>query len=345
MVANGDDRPGRRDAGGGCWLDEIGFGELVERHRWELQVHCYRMLASRGDAEDVVQETLLRAWRSRASVHGPSTVRAWLYRIATNACLDQLRKVQREVHGDPRAEAQGRRRPLTEISWLEPFPDQLLDRVAVREAEPDAVVVSKETIELAFIAAIQYLTPPQRAVFILRDVLGWSASDAATVLGTSTASVNSALGRARVCLREHLPRRRSEWSRTADSEGADQRLLRRYIDAHERADLAALTALLRTDARTVMPPERRWFRGSAEIGAMLAPVFDRSAPDYLGQLRMLPLRANRQLAAANYLRRSGDSTYRAFGLDVLQIDRGQIVEVTSFPALDFAAFGLPSTLT
>ena len=232
---------------------ESAFAALFERHRRELQVHCYRMLGSFEESEDLVQETFLRAWRKRASFRpdGPSSFRAWLYRIATNACLDVLRGrprrlVPQEVAaaGDPEPRRL-RPRPIfrgcsrTRIGcWL--------DRPG--EDEPDAVVVARETIELAFLAAIQHLPPRQRAVLILRDVLGWSAKDTASLLDASVASVNSALQRARATLQDRLPEQRTEWTRSSGPSEEERELLRRYVEAHEQADVDALAELLREDA-------------------------------------------------------------------------------------------------
>jgi RNA polymerase sigma-70 factor, ECF subfamily len=197
--------------GGGAPSDEVAFAELAERHRHELRVHCYRMLGSFDDAEDMVQETFLRAWRKRADFEGRSSFRAWLYRIATNACIDDARRPQRVLPHqlEPASYPAVPMPPRNDLPWLQPFPDQLLEVAAPREAEPDAVALRRETIELAFLVAIQHLPPRQRAVLILRDVLGWPAKEAAEVLDMSVASVNSALQRARPVLREHLPERRT----------------------------------------------------------------------------------------------------------------------------------------
>src|SRR5688500_4983166 len=201
--------------------DEAAFAALVDRHRRELQVHCYRMLGSFEESEDLVQETFLRAWRKRQSFEGRSTVRTWLYGTAANACLDALERRPRRLAGG-------------EIPWLQPYPDHLLEEIASSDDEPDAAAVEKETIELAFLAAIQHLPPRPRAVLILRDVLGWSAKDAAALLETSVASVNSALQRARAGMKKHLPARRLEWAPGADASEAERVLLRRYVDATER---------------------------------------------------------------------------------------------------------------
>src|ERR687895_631273 len=205
--------------------DQSAFAELVEPHRRELQVHCYRMLGSFEDSEDLVQETFLRAWRKRESFEGRWSFRAWLYRIATNACLDALEQRPRVASLHDGAQ------PLAEIPWLQPYPDELLEGIATSDAEPDAEVVAKETIELAFIAAIQLLPPRQRAVLISRDVLGWSAAETAALLDVSVAAVNSALQRARATLKEHLPRHRLDWAPDSDPSQEERELLQRYMDA------------------------------------------------------------------------------------------------------------------
>jgi RNA polymerase sigma-70 factor (ECF subfamily) len=231
---------------------EAEFAELFERHRGELRVHCYRMLGSFDEAEDLVQETFLRAWKNLGGFEGRSTVRAWLYRIATNACLDVLDGRARRTlpqHLSAASDVRAALPPREDIPWLQPFPDRL--------CEPDAVVVERETIELAFLAAIQYLPPRQRAVLILRDVLGWPAKQAATLLDGSVASVNSALQRARTTLREHLPERRLDWARSAAPTAHEREVLRRYMDAMQRADLSAVASLLAEDVRTAMPPYPR----------------------------------------------------------------------------------------
>ena len=327
--------------------DESAFAALFERHRRELQVHCYRMLGSFEDSEDLVQETFLRAWRKRASFElgRRSSFRAWLYRIATNACLDVLRTRPRRVlppqvgaaTGDPAAPPS----PPADLPWLQPYPDRLLEPIAPAEDEPGAVVVARETIELAFIAAIQHLPPRQRAVLILRGVLGWSAKDTASLLEASVDSVNSALQRARVTLRNRLGERRTEWARPSEPSDEERELLRRYVDAHERADVAALAELLREDARLTMPPHLTWYAGRKAILIAAQQGFD---PEF-GDLRTAVAGANRQPAAAHYVRRPGESEYRPLALDVLRIEGGRVAEITSFvfPGL-FPAFGLPPTL-
>jgi RNA polymerase sigma-70 factor, ECF subfamily len=325
---------------------EPAFAALFERHRRELQVHCYRMLGSLEDSEDLVQETFLRAWRGRASFgsDGRSSFRAWLYRIATNACLDVLRSRPRRIlppqvaeAGDPFAPPS----PPADLPWLQPYPDRLLEPVSPEEDEPGAMVVARETIELAFIAAIQHLAPRQRAVLILRDVLGWSAKDTASLLEVSVASVNSALQRARATLRDRLGERRTEWARSSEPSGEERELLRRYVDAHERADVDALAELLREDARLTMPPHPTWYAGREAIVIASEKGFD---PEF-GQLRSVVAGANTQPAAAHYLRRPGESEYRPLALDVLGIEDGRVTEITSFVFAGlFPAFGLPRAL-
>jgi RNA polymerase sigma-70 factor (ECF subfamily) len=326
--------------------EQTAFAARLERHRRELQLHCYRMLGSFEDSEDLVQETFLRAWRYRASFRddGRSSFRAWLYRIATNACLDVLRGKPRRVlppqvvpAGDPSVEPA----PPADLPWLQPYPDRLLEPVARAEDEPDAVVVARETVELAFIAAIQLLPPRQRAVLILRAVLGWSAKDTAALLESSVASVNSALQRARATLKDQLPERRTEWAPSSGLNEEERELLQRYTDAHERADADALAALLREDARLVMPPHPTWYAGREAIMTAMRQGFD---PEF-GHLRAVVVGVNTQPAVAHYLRRPGDSEYGALAFDVLRIEGGRVVEITSFVSPElFPAFGLPPTL-
>ena len=222
-------------------VDEPAFSGLAERHRRELHVHCYRMLGSFEDAEDTVQETFLRAWRRRETFEGRSTLRAWLYRIATNACLDLLAKRRPE--------------PATggEVWWLQPYPDRLLDELPAAEDEPEAVALSRETIELAYLVAVQHLAPRPRAVLILRDVLGWPAKDVADLLGDSVNSVNSALQRARAGMREHLPAERQDWTGGEEDAGTRE-VVRRFTEASVAKDIDGLAIMLRDDVRCSMPP-------------------------------------------------------------------------------------------
>jgi RNA polymerase sigma-70 factor, ECF subfamily len=310
--------------------DEAAFAAAAEPHRHELRVHCYRMLGSFEEAEDLVQETFLRAWRRRETFQGRSTFRAWLYRIATNACLDALDKRPRKPAGG-------------EVPWLQPYPDELLDQVPSDEREPDAELVAKETIELAYMVAIQHLPPRSRAVLIVRDVLGWSAKDTAALLDMSVAAANSALQRARVAMQEHLPEHRLEWSAGTDRTTAEHALVARYVEATERGDARALAAMLAEDATFSMPPQPGHFRGRDHIvGLWVEGGF---GTDRLGAFRCVPTHVNRQPAVACYVRRPGDETFSAFTLDVLRLVEGEIADVTTFhAATTFAPLGLPPVL-
>jgi RNA polymerase sigma-70 factor (ECF subfamily) len=317
--------------------DDAAFARMVDGYRGELRVHCYRMLGSFTDAEDHVQETLLRAWRSRESFEGRSTIRAWLYRIATNVCLDTLRTHPERVLlvgdvGDPAP---------SEIPWLQPYPDRLLDGVAPTSDEPDALVVARETIELAYLAAIQLLPANQRAVLILRDVLDWSAAETADLLETSVASVTSALQRARATLKQHRPDEPGGWTPAIEPSADERELLQRYMDAHARADSDAVVAMMREDVRFTMPPEPTLYEGRQALADFFAETFRQGA---VGEFRLIPTQANRQPAAANYVRAPGDTEFRAISLDVLRFEGGQLVEITTFDTTLFPLFGLPDVL-
>jgi RNA polymerase sigma-70 factor (ECF subfamily) len=315
---------------------ETEFAALAERHRRELHVHCYRMLGSFEEAEDLVQETLLRAWRGRAGLERDDWFRAWLYKIATNACLDHIKR-------------DGRRVPslgsFKDVPWLQPYPDRLLDEaeVAPPADEPHAAVVSRETIELTFLAVIQLLPPRQRAALILCDVLDWPVRDAAELLEIGVAAVNSALQRARATLREHLPTgRREDW--TAPEVTAEERaLLEGFIDSHERGDAAAVVALIAEDVRITMPPLPYLFEGREAMAPLLERAF--GPEEAMGDWRLVPTRANRMPAAASYLRRPGEEEFRAFKIDVLRVRDGKIAEITTFDETLFEAFGLERVLT
>ena len=298
-----------------------------ERHRRELHVHCYRMLASYDDAEDAVQETFLRAWSARESFDGEHP-RAWLYRIATHVCLDRCRSRQRRA-------AKG-----VEVSWLTPYPDPLLDEVPAAEDEPDQAYVARETIELAFLAALQVLPPRQRATLLAREVLGLPAADTAALLETSVAAANSALQRARETMRQHLPSHRSEWS-AAGPNAEEKRLLDAFIDAHERCDARAAVAVAATDLRVTMPPYPSVYDGLDAVRPLLERAF---GPDRDGDWRLLPTSVNRMPAAAGYLRRPGDTAYRGLKLDVLRIEGDRIAEITTFGPSWFGALLLPEVL-
>ena len=320
---------------------EEAFGRLVERHRRELQVHCYRMLGSLLESEDMVQETYLRAWRNRESFEGRSTFRAWLYRIATNACLDAMRKRPRRVLPYDVAPATDLASDLpasTRVASIEPYPDFLLEPVAASSDDPVATVVAKETIELAFLAAIQHLPPIQRAVLILRDVLGWTANDTAEVLETSVAAVKSALQRSRSTMRERLPRRRADWGPLNSPNADEQALLERYMLAHERGDTIALAGMLREDVRVAYPPTSLWCEGRDTF------VEGSRKHAIVGEYRFMAARANMQPAVAIYLRRPGDTMFRPLVLEVLRFVDGQIAEIIDFEASVFPSFALPVAL-
>ena len=310
---------------------ETAFASLTERHRRELHVHCYRMLASFEEAEDAVQETYLRAWRSRDTFDGSRLLRAWLYRIATNVCLDMIRARSR--------------RPATggsfaEMSWLQPYPDRLLDEVAPSADQPDAVAVERETIELAFLAAMQLLPPRQRAALILRDVLDLPAAETASMLDTSVAAANSALQRARATMQSHLPAHRAEWPATTPS--AEERdLLDRFIDAHQRFDTAAALAISAQDIRVTMPPDGLRFDGIDAVAPLMAYAF---RPNGDGDWRLVPTMANRMPTAACYLRRrvtapSAHSSWTCSGWQT-----GRSPRSPTFGRVLFPHFGLPEVL-
>ncbi|ATY13354.1 RNA polymerase subunit sigma-70 [Amycolatopsis sp. AA4] len=319
------------------------FGAQLERHRREIRVHCYRMSGSFEEAEDLTQEAFLRAWKGRAGFAGRASVRTWLYRIATNVCLDALARRPRRAlpdelgpAGDPAGEISA-----LDVPWLGPFPDLLLDPAA--PDDPGAAVVERETIELAFLATIQLLPPRQRAALLLRDVLDWSAKDTAELLGTSVASANSALQRGRETLRARLPARRAEWSAPDSTTAEETALLRKFIAAYESADVQAVAAVLSEDARAVMPPYPLWFDSRDRILGALRPSFDPQSPHYRGSFRMVPVRANRQPAVAGYLRRPGESVYRAFGVCVLTVRNGLVTAMAAFETAALAPYGLAET--
>jgi RNA polymerase sigma-70 factor (ECF subfamily) len=309
-------------------VDEPAFSGLAERHRRELHVHCYRMLGSFEDAEDTVQETFLRAWRRRETFEGRSTIRAWLYRIATNACLDLLAKRRPE--------------PATggEVPWLQPYPDRLLDELPAGDAdEPEGAALARETIELAYLVAVQHLAPRPRAVLILRDVLGWPAKDVAELLGDSVNSVNSALQRARAGMREHLPAERQDWT-GGEEDAATRELVRRFTDAAVAVDVTGLAALLREDVRCSMPPTP-----GLRIGRD-AVVDDWIADGYesMSGLRAVQTAVNRQPAVAFYLWREHEGAYLPLTIDALRVTGGAITEIIMFHGDRFPRLGLPERL-
>jgi RNA polymerase sigma-70 factor, ECF subfamily len=347
-VASGDEAAAILDAVRND--DAAAFAAIAERYRRQLRVHCYRMLGSVNDAEDLVQETLLRAWRARASFEGRSLFRTWLYRIATNACLNVLERAPRRMmpHGvappvtadTDASEARSEPPWAPELPWLQPYPDDLLEPTAPRNTEPDTVAISRETIQLAFLLALQHLPPKQRAILILREVLGWSAKETAALLETSVQSVNAALQRARATMRGRMPSTHGDTAAVTTLTATERELLRRFMDAWEQKDAQALTALLCDDARWAMPPSPLWFDGRAAI----IRLFELFPLARLGDIRMVAVGANRQPAAACYVRPHGQSEYRLTGLVVLRIEGEEIAEVTSFAPPLVSAFQLPPTV-
>ena len=319
--------------------DEAAFARLVQRHRRELHVHCYRMTGNFEEAEDLVQETFLRAWSRRETFEaheGGRLFRAWLYRIATNACLDAERKRKRRVPSLANS--------FGDVPWIQPYPDVLLDEIVAdptaADEDPGVRAVTRESVELAFLAIIQLLPPKQRAVLLLRDVLGWPAEQTATILETTVPSANSALQRARATLEQHA---------IGDDLGRplkeptpeDLELLAAFIDAHERSDPDAAIALARRDMRITMPPQPILFEGIGEIG----PLIRGACAEYpAGMWRLLPTSANRMPVAASYLRSDDGCRYDAFKFDALRVVDGKIAEVTTFGVVMFPFFGLPPFL-
>jgi RNA polymerase sigma-70 factor, ECF subfamily len=328
MAANADTAPVSQD-----------FVELVHPYRGELLAHCYRMLGSVHDAEDLLQETLLRAWRSFGHFEGRSSMRTWLYRIATNTCLRALETRSRR----PLPSGLGRAAedpdgpvpvPHLDVPWLQPFPDALTARGA---DDPAAVVAARAGTRLALIAALQYLPPRQRAILILRDVLGWHAAEAADLLGTSTAAANSALQRARVQIATLAP---AEDDITEPDDPDVRDLLSRYTAAFEAADVAGLAELLREDAVLEMPPMATWFAGRDQVSRFLA----RRVLIRPGDFALTPVRANSQPSVAAY-ERGDDGCYHAHAIQVLTVRGGSVSRITSFNDADlFPHFGLPARL-
>jgi RNA polymerase sigma-70 factor, ECF subfamily len=316
------------------------FERLAEPFRRELRLHCYRMLGSLHEAEDLVQETYLRAWRSFVSFEGSGSFRSWLYRIATNACLDALesRKIVQRVLPDqqgPAASKMPESGPATEIAWLEPYPDSQLDVIADDRPNPEARYVSREAVQLAFVATIQQLPPRQRAALLLCDVLGWAANEAATLLGGSTASINSALQRARETLAKRYPDGRPQAAARPDA--AQQKLLSRYLSAWEGHDLDGFVALLKEDATFTMPPWLQWYAGREAIRAFFTIAWQSCRG-----MRLVPTAANGQPAFAVYARTETDPRLAANAIHVLTLDGDRISTVTMFlePRM-FEAFDLP----
>jgi RNA polymerase sigma-70 factor (ECF subfamily) len=322
--------------------DQDAFRRLIEPRRATLHAHCYRMLGSLHDAEDAYQEALLRAWRGLPGLEGRSSLATWLYRVATNVCLDAIARRPKRVlpvdYGPPAppGEPGG---PVTDPVWLEPYPDEELG-LEDGFAAPDARYEQREAVELAFVAALQHLPPLQRAVLVLREVLGFSAREAAEMLETTVPSVNSALQRARKAVDERLPPRSQQETIRALGDRGVRDLVERFSDAFERGDVDAILGLLAADATFDMPPFPEWYRGRDAVGeSWLMP--GGPAP----RLRYVPARANGQLALGTYQRAPHGDAYVPIALDVLTLDGARIAAVTAFRTPEvFGSFGLPDEL-
>ena len=320
--------------------DEDAFRALTDPFRRELQLHCYRILGSVQDAEDMVQETLLAAWRGLEQFEGRSSLRAWLYRIATNRCLNALRGRRRRPREVPVMVEPPEPTRLSEPIWLEPYPDVLLEDVADSAPGPHARYETRETVGLAFVTAVQHLPPRQRAVLVLRDVLGFSGEEVAGMLETSQAAVKAALQRARATLAEHGPRGGREGAPTPGSR-RERELVGLFAAAVERGDVDAVVSLLADDAWVRMPPQPYEYQGHTAVAAFLRDrAVRRGAP-----LRLVPTRANRQPAFGCYLPDPHAAIARAYGLMVLTLDEDRISAITWFTERSlFPHFGLPRTL-
>ena len=321
--------------------DEEAFRELTDPFRRELQFHCYRILGSMQDAEDALQETLLSAWRGLSGYEGRASLRGWLYRIATNRCLDALRDLrrQRPPAPDPPFEPPAPTR-LGEVTWLEPYPDALLEGITDVSPGPDARYETRETVELAFIAALQQLPPRQRAVLLLRDVLGFHAVEVAETLGSSEDSIKSALKRARAAIERLCPRSRAE--APAPNSPQERELVTRFVDAWVTDDIDGVVALLTDDASMTMPPSPLEYRGHAAIADFLSEVASwRAGRRY----RLIPTRANGQPAFGCYRADLHAPIAHATGLLVLTLANDRIAAITNF--IDsgvLSRFGLPRKL-
>lgn len=318
--------------------DDAAFRTLVEPHRRQLHAHCYRMTGSVHDADDVVQEVLLRAWRGLTGFEGRSSFRTWLYRIATNTCLKAIAsRARRALPTDfvsPAGADSGAALP-TEVAWLEPYPDQVFG-LADGYAAPEAVYEQREGVELAFVAALQHLPPNQRAALILREVLGFSAGEVAEALGATVAAVNSALQHARKTVAERVPERSQLTTLRALGDQRLRQLADDYARAMERHDIAAVVSMLADDVTWSMPPDPRWYRGHDAVTTFL-----RGGP-FLSRWRHLAVRANGQLAVACYMWREDAQAFLVQVIDVLTLRGDEIAAITAFHDRRlFDHFGLP----
>ena len=325
--------------------DERAFAQLVEPYRAELNAHCYRMLGSVVDAEDALQEALLRAWRGLARFEGRSSLRSWLYRIATNACLRAIERRPKRVlpidYGPASADPHGgAAEPLTESVWLEPYPDEELGLEGTLLG-PDARYELREGIELAFTAALQHLPARQRAVLILRDVLGFSARETAEVLETTSVSVDSALQRAHKAVDERVPRQSQQATLRSLGDEAVRDVVERFVAAWERNDVDAVVAMLAEDGRMTMPPHPTWFKGRKAVGIFLRsfPLAERM------RWRLVPASANGQIAFGGYTWDQETGAFVAHSVNVLTLRGAEIEEITAFRAPEtFSRFGLPELI-
>jgi RNA polymerase sigma-70 factor (ECF subfamily) len=327
-------------------VDESAFAELAEHYRAGLQLHCYRILGSVQDAEDLAQETLVAAWRGRERFEGRASLRTWLYRIATNRSLNALRDRGRRARALP-APPDGAPAPpppptrLVESVWLEPYPDVLLEGVADRSQQPEARYETRESIGLAFVAGLQRLPARQRAVLVLRDVLAFRAGEVAEMLGVTEVSVNRTLHRARKRLDQITPPGRRELAPLPGSR-EERELVDRFTTAFETGDIAGVVALLSDDALLTMPPEPLQYQGASAIGRFLSTV---PAGGALERFHLVPTRANGQPAFGCYLRDAHAPIAHAYGLMVLTLNGDRITAITGFSDTSvFASFGLPRTL-
>lgn len=313
--------------------DADAFRRLILPFQPALHLHCYRMLGSLHDADDLLQETLLRAWTRMRTFSGRGSFRAWLYQIATNACLDALRRRSRRTLPDARFAPSDPRDPVapdvTDVPWLEPYPDALLGA----DGDPEARYLTKESVALAFIAALQFLPPRQRTALILRDVLGWDVPAVAGLLRTSVASVNSALQRARAKV-EAMPQ--------APPPRVDPQILDRYLRAWETGNAEMLASLLQEDVILTMPPSPSWYRGRADVAAFFARV---AFHELRGRLRLRPISANGQGGFTIYRWEPATNVHEAMAIKVFTLGRDRIARITGFvdPGL-FKPFGLPARL-
>jgi RNA polymerase sigma-70 factor (ECF subfamily) len=324
--------------------DEDAFARLVEPHRGALHAHCYRMLGSVHDAEDALQEALLSAWRGLSGFEGRSSLRSWLYAIATNACLRAIERRPKRVlpidYAPPADPHDGLGDPLVESAWVEPYPDERL-AVGNGPASPDARYEQRESVELAFIAALQHLPARQRAVLILRDVLGFSARETATALETTPIGVDSALQRAHRAVDERLPERSQQAVLRSLDDQALREIVDCFVDAWERADVEAVVAMLAADGAMTMPPVPTWYRGREAVTAFLESVA--LSPER--RWRLVPIRANGQPAFGKYIWDEEVRAFAAHSISVLTLDGAEIAELTTFldPEL-LPRFGLPDQI-